>query len=147
LFRQAVDHDQHVAVGAVVQRAWGKVFRKVHRDVKPLSLWDRQRPKQALFLGVTGPRARAGTAVVTVALAVIAHARPIIVEDDLPVCSLPPRVASSGWLVVSLYNPLPETIAFRNIEPLINLEPVVAYRQVYHGELNALGSNRRGQPW
>jgi hypothetical protein len=40
LFSQAVNHDKHVAVRTTVQRAWGKVLSKIHRDIKPLSLWD-----------------------------------------------------------------------------------------------------------
>jgi hypothetical protein len=85
-------------------------------------------------------------AVVTILLTVIAHTRLVIVEDNLLVRSLPSRMASGGWSVVRFHNPVPEAVIFRDIEPFINPEPVIAHCKVRHGELDTLRPNGGGQP-
>jgi hypothetical protein len=41
---------------------------------------------------------------------------------------------------------MPETITFRDVEPLVDPEPVITHCKVRHGELDTLRPNGRGQP-
>jgi hypothetical protein len=102
-------------VGAAIPVARGKVDNEVHGKIYPFALRDRKRFQEALLQDGAGFRTVATAAVVSILLAVLLHARPVITPEQVPVHGLGAWVSSSSNDVVSLHDSAAQFMVFGDI--------------------------------
>jgi hypothetical protein len=107
-----------VSIGAAVNGATWEVFSKIHRDVEPFSVWDRQWLKQTLFLDIPSLRATAEGTEVSKLQAIILHVRPVVVPDQVTIKVLRSRMAGGSWVVVELKDSVAKGLILGDVEAI-----------------------------